>query len=269
MSRANPFNAVLFASLIAATGIAAALRTRSFRLPEHLSLVDGSLAKAFEAHYEERFPAKQLGVNLWAALDYTLFREGRAGVVVGQQGWLYTDEEFNVDENSAARVRDNLAQIGRVRAALANDGIALVAAVVPAKARIYAEFVAERRPANVHASLYDVALAGLAAEHIPAVDLRGPLAAGKAHRQTYFRTDTHWTPWGAQLAATEIGSAVRAASLAPASTSRYVTRIERSAAHRGDLCNFLPLDPYFTALLPPRETLEVMRTEAVPAAGAR
>ncbi|HCW0901686.1 TPA: alginate O-acetyltransferase, partial [Pseudomonas aeruginosa] len=45
-------------------------------------LLNGKLAHTFEAHYDKEFPIKRLGTNLWAALDYTLFHEGRPGVVI-------------------------------------------------------------------------------------------------------------------------------------------------------------------------------------------
>jgi alginate O-acetyltransferase complex protein AlgJ len=261
MSRDAAVHTLLFSSVIAVTGVLAAVSARSFRLPEHVEVSDGSLAKAFETHYEQSFPAKQLGVNLWAAIDYTLFREGRPGVVIGAGDWLYTDEEFNVADDARATFRANFAQIAAVRATLKAAGVALVAALVPAKARIYSEFLVDRKPAEPHVELYDALLARLTAEGIPTADLRTPLTAGKQQRQTYFRTDTHWTPWGARLAATEVARVTRVSGLAPDDDSDYETRIERSAAHRGDLCNFLPLAPYFTRLLPARERIDIARTD--------
>lgn len=267
MKREAAIVTALFSSAIAITGALAAFDARSFRLPEHVSWLDGGLAKAFETHYEQHFPAKQLGVNLWAALDYSLFREGRPGVVVGNDDWLYTDEEFNVDENARATFHANFAQIAAARAALTNAGVPLVAALVPAKARIYSEFVSTRKPAAPHIDLYDELLARFAAEGIPTADLRAPLTAGKRQHPTYFRTDTHWTPWGAHIAANEIAQTARVAGLALDTHSDYETRIERTAAHRGDLFNFLPLDPYFTQLLPPREPVTVMHTDITPVEG--
>ena len=261
MSREAAINTALFSSLMTITAVWAAFDARSFRMPEQVSLTDGALAKAFETHYEEHFPVKQLGVNLWAAIDYTLFREGRPGVVVGTDDWLYTDEEFNVADDARATLHTNFAQIAAARAALEDAGVALVAALVPAKARIYPEFIAERRPAAPHDELYDELLARLASEGIPTADLRAPLTNGKRQHQTYFRTDTHWTPWGARIAAHEIADLTRAAGVAPDGSSDFETRVAKAAAHRGDLLNFLPLDPWFTQLLPPREAVDIMRTD--------
>ncbi len=256
-----------FIGIIAVMGAIAALNARSFVVPHPVELVDGSLAKAFETHYDALFPVKKLGVNLWAAIDYAAFGEGRPGVVLGRQDWLYTDEEFNVGENYAANVQGHLVLIKQLEQELASAGVALMVGVVPAKARIYPEFLAGRKPAQAHSTLYDAVLASLAAESIPAADLRGTLAAGKTQQPTYFRTDTHWTPWGAQLAAREIATTVRAAGLLSSPGSVYATRTEQVSPFRGDLFNFLPFEPYFTQLLPPQENIAVMRTEAAVADG--
>jgi alginate O-acetyltransferase complex protein AlgJ len=252
----------LFIGIIAVMGIIAALNVRTFSVPQPVELVDGSLAKAFETHYDELFPAKKLGVNLWAAIDYAMFGEGRPGVVLGKQDWLYTDEEFDVAENYEENIRSHLLLIGRLNRRLASEGVSLVVSVVPTKARIYPEFLAGRKPARAYGNLYDEVLAGLHAEAIPAVDLRGALAAGPAQQPTYFRTDTHWTPWGAKLAAAQIARTLRDADLLRSPGGVYATRTEEVRPFRGDLFSFLPLDPYFARLLPPQENIDVVKTEA-------
>ena len=258
---------VLFIGIIGVTGAIAALNARSFVRPESVAVVNGSLAKAFETHYDALFPVKKLGVNTWAAIDYTVFGEGRPGVVLGLEDWLYTDEEFDVGENYAATIERHLLLIQHFEQQLASAGVALVVGVVPAKARIYSEFLAGRKPAEAHGELYDEVLTRLAAEAIPAADLRSTLVAGKREQPTYFRTDTHWTPWGAKLAAAQIATAVRDAGLLHSPGGVYVTRTEQALPFRGDLFNFLPLDPYFAQLLPPQESIDVMRTEAAIASG--
>ncbi|HEY0342770.1 MAG TPA: hypothetical protein VGC34_18350, partial [Steroidobacteraceae bacterium] len=60
----------LFCGIVAIMAILAAVSADSFHRPQHVELVNGSLAKAFETHYDEVFPIKRLGVNLWAAIDY-------------------------------------------------------------------------------------------------------------------------------------------------------------------------------------------------------
>jgi len=254
---------LLFCGIVAVVSTMAAVSVRSFHSPAHVAWVNGSLAKAFEAHYDDVFPVKRLGVNLWTAIDYALFAEGLPGVVIGRQNWLYTDEEFNVSDDSTLNIRTNLALIAGVKKKLAARNVTLVIGAVPAKAAIYREFVARRKPARTFGPLYDELLAGVRAAGIPTVDLRSTLTDGKQQQLTYFRTDTHWTPWGARLAATEIANSVRDTGLLHSSESPYVTRTQTIRAYRGDLFSFLPLEPLFERLLPPQETLTVMKTEAV------
>jgi len=204
MNREAGLYTALFCITLLVTGMLAATSLRTFHAPERAQILNGELAKAIETHYEAKFPGKQLGVNLWAAIDYTLFNEGRPGVVIGNHGWLYTDEEFDVTDDAQASIEANLAAISKARAALAREGVKLVAAVVPAKARVYAEYIADRRPARAHETAYDDLVTALNARHIPTADLRESLTNGKSKEPTYFRTDTHWTPWGAHLAANEI-----------------------------------------------------------------
>jgi alginate O-acetyltransferase complex protein AlgJ len=254
---------LLFCGVVTLMATMAAVSGRSFHAPAHVAWVDGSLAKAFETHYDDVFPVKPLGVNLWAAIDYALFGEGLPGVVIGRQNWLYTAEEFNVSDDSDLNIRTNLELITAVKRKLATANATLVIGAVPTKAGIYREFVARRKPARTFDRLYDELLASLRTAGIPTVDLRSTLTDGKRRQLTYFRTDTHWTPWGANLAATEIANVVRDTGLLHSSTPMYVTRMQAVRRYRGDLFGFLPLEPLFESLLPPQETISVMKTEAV------
>jgi len=261
MRRSLALQSVLFLGVISTMGMLAAMDAHGFRRAAAVGVVNGGLAKSFETYYDEHFPGKTLGINLWAAIEYSLFDEAPEGVVVGGQGWLYTDEEFNVTAAADASVRRNLALIERSARQLEAAGVGLVVAIVPAKARIYPEFLSRRRPASAHVSVYDRLVRELARARIPVVDLRAPLAQGKTREPTYFRTDTHWTPWGAELAAREIAKVARQAGFASSSGTPYVTSVEGVRALRGDLFNFLPLTPYFSRLLPREDQVSVMKTE--------
>lgn len=251
----------LFAALVLGMAAAAGSRVVPLRLPAGADWFDGKLAKAFESHYDARFPGRTLGTNVWAAIDYVLFNEGRPGVVVGTQGWLYTDEEFKTYAGADATVTTHLALIPWVRDELARQGTELVVALVPSKARIYPEFLDERRPAALHDGLYARAHAALRTAGIAAPDLARALEACKRQQppgeNVFLRTDTHWTPAGARCAA----QAVRATTGTAGGGQHYRTQTTATEEHRGDLLRYLPLDPYFADLLPPPEPIELRQTE--------
>ncbi|NVL45977.1 alginate O-acetyltransferase [Pseudomonas syringae pv. actinidiae] len=145
---------------------------------------------------------------LWAALDFKLFNEGRPGVVLGKDQWLYTDEEFDAVANGEQNEADNLALIQGVRDALEKQGSKLVLAIVPAKTRLYPEHIGDNKPASLHADLYQQFHAQVAKAGIFAPDLLAPLQAAKQQGQVFLRTDTHWTPMGAEVAAQQLGAAI-------------------------------------------------------------
>jgi alginate O-acetyltransferase complex protein AlgJ len=253
----------LFAMLVLGIAAAGVVRVVPFDLPAGADVIDGRLAKAFETHYDARFPARTLGTNVWAAIDYVLFDEGRPGVVVGRDGWLYTDEEFKTYADAEVTIATHLALIPWVREELARQGTELVVALVPSKARIYPEHLGARRPAALHEGLYARARHALEQAGIAAPDLAQALTECKRSEPAFLRTDTHWTPAGARC----VAQAVRAGARTPPGAVAYETRIGPATEHRGDLLSFLPLDPYFSSLLPKPELVEVSHTERVAESG--
>src|ERR1700741_4637655 len=92
--RVQAIHAWLFTGIVLVICVLALHRARSFQAPPvKQELLDGRVAHAFESHYDEAFPVRSFAISLWAAIDYTLFREARSGVVIGRDNWLYTDEE--------------------------------------------------------------------------------------------------------------------------------------------------------------------------------
>lgn len=253
----------LFAAMVLGVAAAAAGRVMPFRVPDNAEWLDGRAAKAFESHYDDRFPGRTLGTNLWAAIDYVLFDEGRPGVVVGREGWLYTDEEFKVYPEADATIATHLALIPWVREELARQGTELVVALLPSKARVYPEYLGSRQPAALHRDLHGRAQEALRDAGIAAPDLARALTDCKRDGPTFLRTDTHWTPDGARCAAQALRAA---AGLPPLEANAFRTQVTSVQEHRGDLVRFLPLDPYFARLLPQPDRIEVRRTERADAA---
>jgi len=229
--------------------------------------LQGAAARDFERHYDEAFPTRDFGTNLWAAIEYRLFNEGRHDVVVGHEGWLFTAEEFDTYPDAAATVERHLALIGWVHEQLARRGVALLVAPVPAKVRLYGEQLdpVGRQPAAMRAALYENLLDRLDRQGIPAPNLLGVLARCRDQAPVFLRTDTHWTPQGADCAARALAMVARARGLARADAQgRYRTVIDNPAkAIDGDLFRFLPLAPHFESWLPAGETYEQRHTEQI------
>jgi alginate O-acetyltransferase complex protein AlgJ len=177
-------------------------------------------------------------------------------VILGKDQWLYTDEEFDAVANGEQNEADNLAIIKGVQETLKKQGTQLVLAIVPAKTRLYPEHVGDTKPSALHTDLYQQFHAQVNQAGIIAPDLLAPLQSAKDKGQVFLRTDTHWTPMGAEVVAQQLGEAISKQTPLSGDPQTFVTEAKSSEPYKGDLTNFLPLDPLFSNLLPKPDDLQ-------------
>ncbi|WP_397449687.1 alginate O-acetyltransferase [Pseudomonas sp. NA-150] len=253
----------LFLAILLTLGAWSLRSFGSFSTSADTTVLDGHWTKAAETHYDDQFPIKRLGTNLWAALDFKLFNEGRPGVVLGRDQWLYSDEEFNPVAGSEQNEADNLALIRGVSDALKQQGVQLVMAIVPAKTRLYPEHIGDTVPAALHADLYQQFHARMAKDGILAPDLLAPLQSTKQTGPVFLRTDTHWTPMGADVVAQRLGATIAEHAPLSGEPQQFITEAKDATPYQGDLTTFLPLDPLFSNLLPSPDSLQQRSTTAL------
>lgn len=252
----------LFLAMLLLLGVLSVRAFSTFSMPPDATLVDGRMAKAIESHYDQQFPVKRLGTNLWAGLEYMLFGNGRPGVIIGREQWLFSDEEFKPVPDAERNIADNWALIQGVRNELARHDVRLVLAIVPAKNRIYPEYIGDKRPNALHDGLFHQFHQQARSASIVAPDLLTPLRRTKQRQgQVFLRTDTHWTPLGAEAVARQLGEAIRGKQLLDSEPQLFVTQVGEEKELEGDLVTFLPFDPLFPELLPPPDRLQQRVTE--------
>jgi alginate O-acetyltransferase complex protein AlgJ len=192
-------------------------------------------------------------------LEYALFSQGRPGVLVGSDGWLFSSEEFDYPferEQAELALATNLAEIAEVSEQLGEGGVHLVVALVPAKARIYSERLGRYRFPQGPAERYERSLEVLRRSGVEAVDLLETLQRAGASDEVFLRTDTHWTPHGAAAAAEAVAGAITA--LGPFDWlhgTHFTTYHQGPRPLRGDLTGFLPLGPFYDAIGPADDLL--------------
>ena len=87
-----------FCALLLGLGLISLRSFMGFNTTDDATVLNGRWSKAVETHYDDEFPIKRLGTNLWAALDFTLFNEGRPGVVLGRNHWLCVSRRSRHDD---------------------------------------------------------------------------------------------------------------------------------------------------------------------------
>lgn len=226
------------------------------RIPE-APLLDGSWAEAYQRAFDAESPLLAPARTLWGVIDTQVFGQGRAGVLVGRDGWLFSREEYATVADADAAIAVWADRIALVRDELAEHGATLVVALVPSKASVLPDYVPAPLP-SAAATRYDALLAALAARDVPTTDLRPTLSR---EPDAFLRTDTHWSPSGAAAAALRIAEAVRSeAPFEALDGTAYRTEHDPATERYGDLTTFLDLGPFLEALGPTPDLVRVPRT---------
>lgn len=234
-------------------------------LQQDASIMDGAWATAVEATVDEHAFYKQAGIVSWTLTELMLFGDARPGALLGSDGWLYTDEEFQRYPDEDAELQHKLAVVEQVRDTLRAHGTELVVALIPAKARVHSEGLGSHRYPDYAEQRYERFRQGLEAKGITAPDLAGPLRhAAAGGEQVFLRTDTHWTPAGAQRVAREVASHQPVQDLG---SDAYTTLSKPAQAHEGDLLRYLPLGPLQSQLGPPPDSIAPTTGQAPPSDG--
>lgn len=223
--------------VLAAGFISAAVNPALLRSPD-ASFADGSWAVSYQDAFSQELLLMEPARAIWNAVDLAVFGQTPSGVVGGSNGWLFTAEEYATADDPATTLHAWLQELSVIRDELADHGIPLLIALVPAKAGSVS-WQAPPLP-EAAADRYRLALIGLGEYGISTVDLRPALAAERA----WLRTDTHWSPEGADAAAGLISAAARQIVPDLGGSLSFETVTLEPEPFEGDLSRLLALGPF-------------------------
>lgn len=196
--------------------------------------LSGEAAAEIDAYYKKIMPHRLPSIDLMGAARYLVFHEGRPGVVVGKDGWLFSKEEYEATLERTPDLAEAAAGVAEVRDALATRGIDLVVVPLPAKADIYREHVSHAAIPDDLERLYGDFRTVLDGLGVKSVETRTPLLDAKAQGELFLHTDTHWTPLGAGVVADAVGS-----TLGQRDADAYTLNEQAAADREGDLGKFI------------------------------
>lgn len=226
---------------------------KSYTKEGGLSPWNGTLAFHFERHFDKNVYFKEFATNLWGAFEFKLFNEGRSGVFVGKDGWLFTSEEIVSPDKASSSISNNINYIKSVNQYLKKNNVELFLAIVPSKAKVYAEHTEIKAIDKEHQNTYE-SLSSLNGE-VKVISLLDEFIANKDVTQLFLKTDTHWTPKGSQLAAENIASFINK-RVTFEENNDFTNKKTEIIKHKGDLLSYLPLAPWFSWLLPKPDALQ-------------
>ncbi len=216
-----------------------------------LSVVKGEYQSVYEDAFTKGFPLTELSKDAYTAMTLAVFGQANAEVVIGQDNWLFTAEEFRYPNSEF----DFATELQTARDVLSNEGIKLVPVIVPDKARIYSDKLPYAR-GDALEGRYAQALTVLRDLGFTAIDMVDVLKAERANAETFMRTDTHWSPEGAKHVADSLGDFIELGS------SEFVTEVTEPVLFEGDLKSFADTGRFERWVGVGDETISVSTTTA-------
>ncbi len=170
--------------------------------------LNGNLTQIYEKEFDTNLAHRDASINLWHTAGFLLFGEGAKGVLIGQDGWLYTNEEFIYENDFELNLEQNRNYIRDVAQKLESQNIRLIILAIPSKARVYQDNLGKYEFPAPWQTQYKELIKFLGTHDIVYADVLSTFF--KLHKNALFlKTDTHWTPLGARLAAMKVGSVVQ------------------------------------------------------------
>lgn len=252
---------VFLICLMALTGSVTLMRA-SVDLSAGSNLADGSMQQDLELSFDAALPHRDLSLHVWNAVRFLVFGETERGALAGEDGWLFTDEEFAAGPDDAENLMARIAEIITVSEELSSQGMTLIVALLPDKARVYPEKHGYARAPLVD-DRYQTARSALLGAGIETPDLRAALSDARTTAPSFLERDTHWTPHGARIVAQTLARSLSAFDLA---TTPFEIEQKASITHRGDLIGFVETGWFADPLGLTAETLD--QVDVFPMAGS-
>lgn len=229
-------------------------------------VIDGEATRDLDALYKNELPHRDPAVGVIGNARYAFLGSGRKGVIVGEDGWFFTGEEFK--QVKATDIDSAVAKIDEVRTRLAEAGIQLVMVPLPAKSDIYAEHLPEMMRSDAMSVAYSDFTKALKSNGITFVDTREAMLTAKPFGDLFLKSDTHWTPVGAKVTAEAVQSTVQKSgiTLPPETvTASWQTPVDIW----GDLTTYITSPAYAPRAGLKQENIPIYRTAVeTEAAGA-
>jgi alginate O-acetyltransferase complex protein AlgJ len=288
MEKSSKFNFVCAVGLLAmlGVGIDQAVKTiqkGDLEFPKGWSAFHtGKMTQTIEKQIDQKLPIRSDLIAFANSIRYRLLWAGGEQVRVGKEGWLFLTDELKYEggkrqvgaagHGTAATFAENdpvLALEERVRLIaqlnerLSKQGVKLLIALVPDKARVYEDKLFNGVYPSYNRDKYAVALKKLNGASVTTVDLYEPLKTGRASSDTYYTSDTHWNQNGALLASQAIAKQVQLLKLdLAAATFKTGPSVEAKQARSGDLIRLMGLEGMPSALKPPVDLEQTVTTKA-------
>ncbi len=171
--------------------------------------VSSSLHQDLKTWFEDNLGLREAYFTLSSTINYNIFNRTNANVEIGKDGWLYYDNENNLEiakggypNFDESHLKQYVADQIEISKRLAAQNIDYVLILPPSKVSIYPEFIASgnyevgKTPTDIFANYLE------ANSDIKIIRLKETFLAKKENSEEnlFFKTDSHWSYTGRYIA---------------------------------------------------------------------
>ena len=208
--------------------------------------------RLFDSYYSDHFGLREWMAEYYKLVKFNLGDSPSNDVTIGKDGWLFLGSikkgyKKYYDPIGDARhanlySKHDLKRLARhmtsLKAWLNNKGIEYVLVIAPNKHTIYFDKLPDYILKVNKYSATDQLIEHLKAHtSIAVVDLRKPLIENKNKHQLYYKTDTHWNHYGANIAQYKIMLEIE--KLFPGLIHPEIMKLKEEFRKGGDLAGFI------------------------------
>lgn len=177
----------------------------------HEGKLASGIRSSFENWLNDNIGFRDLFVSVYSNIQYNIFgRSPNSMVELGKDGWMYYTQDRNLKIASGEYVllqkelESILKQQQRINDKLKSQGIEYVLVLPPSKVSIYPEYIRSGDYQVRETPVDQLAQYIQTHSDIKVIPLKQALLEAKKEGQVFFKTDTHWTQYGAYMAYREI-----------------------------------------------------------------
>lgn len=216
------------------------------KIPEYSANIffDPSFYSNIERYYNDHFVYRGVLIKAKSLIDYYVFNTSiTSNVYIGAKEWLYLREELSDYQKDGCSARDDMRELARqinsMEKFLEQKGKKFIFIVAPNKSTIYPEYVGLSHSYSGCKSKYEYLLDSFNEYPVKGfIRLDDKLLMVKKEKQLYYKDDTHWNVYGAEVSSIRILKYLR-----PLTWDKDLPKIEVIKEYRaGDLANMMSIN---------------------------
>ncbi len=158
------------------------------------TLTNGKFESRFDSYVADQFPGRDGWVSLKSTVDIFSGKTENNRIYLGKDGYLIQDLTLPDEESYQKRIEEIRSFVS------AHSNLVSYAMIAPTALSIMRDRLPANAPAADEDAFYDKVKSDLASAGLRVVDPRSALRNAASEDQVYYRTDHHWTTFGAYTA---------------------------------------------------------------------